>query len=402
MVKETEKEQVASPSGAEERLERQNRELTILYQISEALNSATDVHTALENTLILVAEWLGLHSGWVWLLDAQSRPYLAASLNLPPFLQCPAQMEGWLCFCLQRFVEGGMEGAGNINVLECSRLKKAKSGSEGLRFHASIPLYLGEKQIGVMNVAGPQWCKLNRDELMLLSTIGNHVAVAVERARLAEESARIARLKERNRLAREIHDTLAQELGAISLYLESVDALMPDHPQKAAEQVRRALELTREAMAEARHSVQDLRASSLQGRTLNEALDDLVTQFTHHTGIEAHLEVKMHHYDLPSQVESDLYRITQEALSNVRKHSGGRCVSIQLTEDEHEVLSLQVQDNGKGFSTSTMQNGGTFGLLGMRERAEMLGGTLAVKSSKGRGTIVLVRVPLKRWRGQKS
>lgn len=395
-------EELLAPPGTDKQLERRNRELTILYQISKTLNSSTDVHSALESTLILVAELLALRSGWVWLLDAEDRPYLAASLNLPPFLQHPAQMEGWLCHCLNTFVEGDLEGAANVNVLECSRLKKAKSGSQGLRFHASIPLYLGKKKLGVMNVAGPEWCGLGREDLRLLNTIGNQVAVAVERARLAEEGARIARLQERNRLAREIHDTLAQELGAISLYLESVDALLPIDPQKAVEQVQKALGVTREALAEARHSVQDLRASSLAGRTLSEALHDLATQFTHRTGIETHLEVKMRRYDLPSQVESDLYRIAQEALSNVRKHSGGRCVSIQLLEDEHETLTLRVQDNGKGFAPSTEEKNSTFGLLGMQERADLLGGTLSLKSSKEHGTVVLVHVPLKRWRGQKS
>jgi two-component system NarL family sensor kinase len=385
-------------AAADEQLERQNRELTILYQVSEALNRSTDVHTALEQTLILVAEWLGLHSGWVWLLDAEERPYLAASLKLPPFLQRPAQMEGWLCLCLQTFVEGDLAGAANLNVLECSRLKKARSGSEGLRFHASIPLYLDKKKLGVMNVAGPEWCKLSFEELMLLNTIGNHVAVAVERARLAEESARIARLQERNRLAREIHDTLAQELGAISLYLESVDALLPSNPQKAGEQVRRALDLTREALGEARHSVQDLRASTLEGRTLGEALHDLTTQFTHRTGIETHLEIKAHSHNLPSQVEAELYRIAQEALSNVRKHAEAHCVRIQMLEQEHDQLILQIQDDGKGFPRSTCEERTTFGLLGMRERAEMLGGTLSVRSlqhEEEHGTIVFVRVPLR-------
>ncbi len=384
--------------AAEKQLELQNRELTILYQVSEALNRSTDVHTALEQTLILVAEWLGLHSGWVWLLDAEERPYLAASLQLPPFLQRPAQMEGWLCLCLQTFVEGDLAGAANLNVLECSRLKKARSGSEGLRFHASIPLYLDQKKLGVMNVAASEWRMLTPEELMLLNTIGNHVAVAVERARLAEEIAHIARLQERNRLAREIHDTLAQELGAISLYLESVDALLLTRPQRAGEQVRKALALTREALGAARDSVQDLRASSLEGRTLGEALHDLTTQFTHHTGIETHLEVRAQAHHLPSHMEAELYRIAQEALSNVRKHAEAHCVGIQLLEQEHDQLILQIQDDGKGFSLPIGTEHATFGLTGMRERAEMLGGTLSVRSlqqSEEHGTIVFVRIPLR-------
>lgn len=171
---------------AAEQLESRNRELRILYSVSEELNKADSVETALERSLTLVAELLGLRSAWVWLLDTQGEPYLAAARYLPQFLREPARMEGWLCHCLDTFIRGDMEGAANINVLECSRLRNARSGSEGLRYHASIPLYLGEARVGVMNVAGPDWRRLSASELDLLHAIGNQVAVAVERSRLVE------------------------------------------------------------------------------------------------------------------------------------------------------------------------------------------------------------------------
>lgn len=383
-----------------ERLEHRNRELRILYSISEALNRATDVHTSLETTLTLVAELLGLRSAWVWLLDAEERPYLAASRHLPPFLQEPSRMEGWLCLCLRTYLEGDMEGAANVNVLECSRLRNATSGSEGLRYHASIPLYLGEKRVGVMNVAGPNWRRLSPSDLQLLHTIGNQVAVAVERSRLSEESARTARLQERNRLAREIHDTLAQDLAAISLQLETADVLFSSRPEQAHERVQTALELAREGLGEARRSVQDLRAAQLEGRTLAEALQELATHFGHQTGVETCVEVQTPLPDLAADTEAALYRIVQESLTNVHKHSGARSARVTL-EVIDGTLYLHILDDGKGFVHDSPGASSRFGLIGMRERARLLGGDLSVESAEGEGVRVTVQLPVPPQRGER-
>ena len=387
----TQPENTLSPA---QRLERRNRELRILYSISESLNRASDVHTALESTMTLVAELLGLRSAWVWLLDAEGRPYLAVSRYLPPFLREPSRMEGWLCYCLRTFLEGDMEGAANVNVVQCSRLARATSGSEGLRYHASIPLYLGERRVGVLNVAGPDWHSLSPDDLQLLHTIGNQVAVAVERSRLSEESAQMARLEERNRLAREIHDTLAQNFAAISLQLETADALLPTRPAEALERVDTALELAREGLREARRSVQGLRAAHLEGRTLPEALHDLATRFAHHTGIETCVDVDGESLpDLSAEAEAALYRIAQEALTNVGKHSCARSARIKL-ETDGSTLRLRVLDDGRGFDLDSERVEDRFGLLGMRERARLLGGDLSVQSAEGEGTQLTVSLPL--------
>src|SRR5207249_2164337 len=116
--------------------------------------------------------------------------------------------------CLSAFRSGELT-AGNIDVMECSRLRAAVAATDrartrGLRYHASIPLYFGDRPLGIMNVAAPAWRKLTARELDLLSTIASQVGVAIERARLAGESVRVARAEERTRLARDIHDTLAQ------------------------------------------------------------------------------------------------------------------------------------------------------------------------------------------------
>ncbi len=368
------------------------RELGILNAIAEALNSATDVRQALERTLTLVATLLGLRTGWVWLLDAETEQfYSAAAKNLPPYLQEPVRMTGRPCWCISDFLDGELTPK-NINVLECSRLRKAVEGSDGLRYHASIPLYFQEKPLGIMNVTGPSWRKLTGRELRLLSTIAYQVGIAVERARLAEQSTRLARAEERTRLAREIHDTLAQELTAIALHLEAAAAAVRTDPARAEEWLSKALTLARGSLEEARHAVVDLRTSPLAGRSLPEALGALARAFTAETGIRVH--VKAEETSLAVSVEEELYRIAQEAFTNIRKHAQAREVDLRLRSSGGRVR-LRLEDDGRGFvRAGARRTGGGYGLIGMRERAKLLGGAVRIGSRPGGGTRLIVTVPL--------
>ena len=199
-----------------EDLERRNHELSVLNAIARELNRSINLNDTLRFTLAQVAELLGLSTGWIWLLNEQtSEPYLAAYQNLPPALSDnPRRMDGTdYCYCLDTYRNGDLEGAANVNVLTCSRLKGLVDGTDGLRYHASIPLYAQEKKLGVMNVASPGWRSLSRDDLQLLYTVGDLLAIAVERARLFSRSERFGAVEERNRLARDIHDTIAQGLN---------------------------------------------------------------------------------------------------------------------------------------------------------------------------------------------
>src|SRR5436853_1948925 len=169
----------------------EERELSILNAVAEALNSSPDVRQALEKTLSLVAATLGLRTGWVWLLDQDTkRFYDAAERELPPYVQERVRMAGRRrCWCIDDFREGELTPT-NIDVIECSRLEPAFRGKSaalaaGLRYHASIPLYFHDKPLGIMNVAGPEWRKLTADELQLLSTVAYQVGLAIERARPA-------------------------------------------------------------------------------------------------------------------------------------------------------------------------------------------------------------------------
>ncbi|HEX2109807.1 MAG TPA: GAF domain-containing sensor histidine kinase [Rubrobacteraceae bacterium] len=388
------------PSTGDEQkdLERRNHELSVLNAIARELNRSVDLSEALEFTLSQVAELLGLRTGWIWLVDeSSSEPYLAAVQNLPPALaNDPRRMDGaGYCYCLDTYKKGDLEGAANVNVLTCSRLKGLVDGTDGLRYHASIPLYAGDEKLGVMNVASPDWRSLSPEDLQLLYTIGDLLSIAVERARLFARSAQLGALEERNRLARELHDTITQGLTATTLQIESADALLDvgSNAERARESLRRALSITQFNLEEARRSVLDLRAAPLEGRSLSEALKALVNEWEAETGAATRFQAINGRRPLPPRVEVALYRICQEALTNVARHAEAERVTVRLIATTEQV-QLIVEDDGRGFDASEAVD--RHGLVGMNERTRMLGGTLDLRTRPGSGTRVQVTVPLKK------
>jgi two-component system NarL family sensor kinase len=385
----------SSDNGGKKDLRRLNHELSVLNEIARELNRSVNLGEALGFTLAQVAELLGLRTGWIWLMNEDSsEPYLAAAQNLPPALaNDPRRMDGsGYCYCLDTYKRGDLEGAANVNVLTCSRLDGLVDGTDGLRYHASIPLYAQEKKLGVMNVASPGWRSLSPEDLKLLYTIGDLLSIAVERAGLFARSTRLGAVEERNRLAREIHDTLAQGLTATALQLESADALLDAGSERAHEPLRRALSLTRSNLEEARRSVLDLRASPLEGRPLSEAINALVERWEAETGIAVRYRAVNGSRPLPPSVEAALYRICQEALTNVARHAGAERATVRLVATPDRVR-LVVEDDGRGFDASEVPED-RHGIVGMRERAEVLGGTLEVRSGPGEGTRIEATVPL--------
>lgn len=379
-----------------EKLQRRNRELSILNAIAQALNREVDLAQALHAALAQGVELLDLQTGWIWTLREETGDsYLAASQNLPPALaNAPRRMEG-SCYCLDTYRAGDLDGAANVNVVTCSRLNGLVDGTDGLRYHASIPLYAHGKKLGVLNVASTDWRELAPDDLRLLYTVGDLVSIAIERARLFARSAQLGAAEERNRLAREIHDTLAQGLAAIALQLETADALLESetNPERVRQAVQQALALTRANLEEARRSVLDLRAAPLEGRTLTEALAALAAQ---PEWAQQHLRVKFgatgDSRSLPVRVEAGLYRIAQEALTNAALHARASHVTLHL-ETQTEQVKLTLEDNGYGFDPARIPKG-RYGLIGLNERVKLLGGKLQLQSSPGAGTRVEVVIPL--------
>jgi signal transduction histidine kinase len=189
--------------------------------------------------------------------------------------------------------------------------------------------------------------------------------------------------EERARLAREIHDTLAQSLAGIVTQLEA---------SVGGERQERALALARQALAEARRSVLDLSPGDLDGATLPEALEGVVAVWAGEHAVRAEVVVTGDPVPLHPEVEATVLRIAQETLTNVAKHAGARRVGVTLSFDGDEVV-LDARDDGVGFDADAPAGSSSFGLRGMRQRAARLAGDLTLESRPGRGTAVSVRLP---------
>ena len=202
-------------------------------------------------------------------------------------------------------------------------------------------------------------------------------------------------LAERTRIAREIHDNLAQEMAGLSVQLEVIARTMPPGADAAMSSLDRARRQVRHGIAEARRYVWELRSPTLENNDLPGALAETARRLTHDTPIHAQVEVNGTFRPLAQLVEGNLLRIGQEAINNAVKHAHAQRIFVNLVFDVKRV-QLIVRDDGRGFNYQTARNGkeGHFGLVGMRERAEQIGGTLSIQSTDGSGTEVVADVPI--------
>jgi signal transduction histidine kinase len=217
------------------------------------------------------------------------------------------------------------------------------------------------------------------------------------RARLAEANQKLrqyaaqveqmATVQERNRLAREIHDGLGHYLTAINIQIKAAQAFIEQDPAQTRTALENAQNLSQEALADVRRSISELRADPSTISPLPDRLQSLLDE-TRSSGIQAELTVEGAPAPLSPQVDFTLYRVAQEGLTNVRKHANASQAGLRLVYAEHS-LRLAVTDNGVG----TAQTGGGFGLTGLQERVQLLGGTLKVQTAPGQGFCLMVEIP---------
>jgi signal transduction histidine kinase len=196
--------------------------------------------------------------------------------------------------------------------------------------------------------------------------------------------------RERNRLARELHDTLAHTLSGMAVKLNAVDLIWASDPQKGRRMLGEVIQSVGDSLNETRRALRDLRASPLEDMGLLLALEQLATTAAERGGCALTLDLPSKLPDIPFAAEQGLYRVAQEALENTVKHADARSIIIGLRVNPDRI-DLLVQDDGQGFDPKTEANG-HFGLQGMRERAELLGGALDIRSAPGGGTTVQLRL----------
>lgn len=231
------------------------------------------------------------------------------------------------------------------------------------------------------------------DDERLVDMFALHAGIAIENARLHEELQRLAVVDERDRISQDLHDSIIQSLYALGLSLEDLPDMFADDRAEAIVRVERAIDSIHATIRDIRNLILGLRPSLLQDLELDEGLHTLANEFRLNTMIDLELLLPD---DLPAvsaEQTDQLLHITREALSNVARHSGASRAALTLTV-EGGTLSLVIGDNGRGFHMAETRRDGHHGLANLQSRAEVLGGSLEVKSEPGAGTQVAARIPL--------
>jgi len=293
------------------------------------------------------------------------------------------------------------------DVLQDHRFFSAIDESLGF-FHTSsllaVPLIAKGEPIGVLEVlnkASEQ--QFDEQDTELLMALAGQAAVAIKNARLyrqvQEERDRIVALEEQVRkdLAREIHDGPAQMLSAIVMHLGALESMLPDMSGQVAQEVALVHEMASKALQQIRSMIFELRPVILQTKGLTSALHTYVERLREVEGMTIHAELEEWVERLPVRIEEIAFAIIQEALTNVKKHAKAQNTWLQVCRQNDHLL-VNVRDDGQGFKITRLEvleaQEGHLGLINMRERAEMVGGELAIRSQPGWGTRVTLTVPL--------
>lgn len=227
----------------------------------------------------------------------------------------------------------------------------------------------------------------SRDELGQMAQQFNTMAEQVQH--LLQTRQKLATLEERNRLARDLHDSIKQQMFVVSMQMGAIRVLLRRDIDAAEQRLLETEKLVKEAQQELTSLIRELRPTALEGKGLIVALRELVTQWSQQTSIVANLRVEGAQ-TLPLAVEDALFRIVQEALSNVARHSQASLVQIDLFLTEDEVM-LQITDNGQGFESTQREGAGGVGMHSMQEQVKALKGEIQVESSPGQGTHISIR-----------
>lgn len=263
--------------------------------------------------------------------------------------------------------------------------------SDKLSFQIDIHILLTlcDEPIGLASFGSNQRAVFTPQELELTQALLHQATLAIQLTRLAEEARQTSLLQERNRIAQDIHDTLAQAFGGILIQLQATQYFLQHNPDKAYEQFNVAIALAREGLAEARRSVWTLYDRSSDYQSLEVALPQLVERLTATNTTQVTVTIEGSPYRLDPEVGQNLLRLAQEALNNALRHAHAQTIRLMLSYAPDRLV-LTIQDDGCGFDPNQPIKG--FGISNMKQRAEYLGSTLNVVSQPGVGTEVAIAI----------
>lgn len=276
--------------------------------------------------------------------------------------------------------------------------------AEGIQSAMGAPMKTRGKVFGAIFVGYREPTRFSEQDLLLLSSLATHAAIAAENRSLYRQVQSQAVLEERQRLAGEIHDNLAQLLSFITMRVKDVPGLIDGNRlEQAREVVCGLIEAAEQAHREVRQSIFDLKTAQLDGLDFISAIDENLHEFGLQNRIETELTLGpgVRNVTLHDTAEVQLIRVIQEALNNIRKHANARRAWVKIVLVGDGLLRVAVSDDGRGFDPDAAEKRGHYGLSIMRERAEAVGARLTLKSQPGQGTEIAIDVPttFRGWNG---
>lgn len=262
-----------------------------------------------------------------------------------------------------------------------------------MRSLLGVPVRVKQRTIGDLYLTDKTTAAVFSDrDQHLVELFALHAGIAIENARLHEAVARLAVSDERDRIGKDLHDGIIQSIYGVALSLEDVPELMTEAPQEATARVDRAIDALNATIGELRNFIFGLRPEHLDGADLKGLLAAITERIRQASLIDIELEILTAPEDLPMALQTELFQIAREALSNVARHSRATRAWLTVRRDGTDIV-LELRDNGVGFIGEPVAEERHYGLVNMRSRAEALGGRLDLTSTPNAGTHLIVRVP---------
>ncbi len=388
-----------------------HRSLLALNAIAIVVSQSLDLDTVLGNALAKTLEIMKATTGGILLWD-EERQMLCYRVHHGLSNE---YVQG-VCCRLGEGIAGRAAQTGEAILVEdiSADPRAAHTGlinTEGLQAFASVPLPSQEKVVGVLNIASHGSRKFSSEDVQLLNSIAAHIAVAVENAKLHQDMQRKDEIRgellreifsiqeeERRRIARELHDETSQVLASLNANLEAAIDMLPHSTNKSKALLKKVQALSINILDELHKLIYELRPTLLDDLGLVAAIRWLADNNLGAAGIIVNFKTTGRVTRLDTQLETTLFRVVQEAVNNIARHANAKAADVSLYFKKN-VIRVRVTDDGRGFDVkeaiSSKDRPRGLGLLGMKERVELVNGTLSIRSSlSGRGTEINIEIPL--------
>jgi two-component system nitrate/nitrite sensor histidine kinase NarX len=374
-----------SYSSLEKKVADRTRELAILNSIISVASRSLDIQEVLENALDTTVEQMGFDAGAAFRIEADGTSIdLVAQRGFEPAVTIDLVNSDAISGQAIPAVYPQEVTPFSIEDFQHEKIKDQlyQSGFQGFVY---VPLSSKGRELGFFFMGKCEPVQLSPEESSLLSSIGKQVGVALENAHLYEQAEQAAITAERTRLAREFHDAVTQTLFSANLIADVIPRIWKRNPDEGMQNLEELRQLTRGALAEMRTMLLEMRPESLERADLKTLLTQLADAFNGRVRIPVSLDIQGD-CELNHEVKLVFYRVTQEALNNIARHSGARQVELHLICQPGQ-MNLRIKDDGLGFDPGSVPSG-HMGIAIMRERASSIGADLKVESQPGQGTTI--------------